>query len=150
MTHMETTLDRSNELDLAPSAPARATRRSWAGIALSGLAVAFLALDGAIKLVPIQPVVETFQQLGVPLELASGIGLLQLACLALYVIPRSAPLGALLLTGYLGGAIMTHVRVGDPLFSHTLFPIYVAMLLWGGLALRDPRPLALLRGTPAR
>ncbi len=147
---METTLDRNNHLDRSASAPARTTRRSWAGVALSGLGVAFLALDGAIKLVPIQPVVEAFQHLGIPLQLASSIGLLQLACLALYVVPRTAPLGALLLTGFLGGAISTHLRVGDPLFSHTLFPIYVALLLWGGLALRDPRPLALLRGTPAR
>ena len=147
---METTLDRTNHLDLAPSVKARATRRGWAGMALSGLAAAFLALDGAIKLVPIQPVVEAFQHLGYPLELAGSIGLLQLACLALYVVPRTASLGALLLTGFLGGAISTHLRVGDPLFSHTLFPVYVALLLWGGLALRDPRPLALLRGTPAR
>jgi hypothetical protein len=149
MTHMETTLDPTHPLD-PTTVKTRAARRSWAGIALSGLAVAFLALDGGIKLVPIQPVVEAFQHLGVPLELASSIGLLQLACLALYVIPRTAPLGALLLTGFLGGAILTHLRVGDPLLSHTLFPIYVALLLWGGLALRDPRPLALLRGTPAR
>lgn len=146
---METTVDRTNSLDLA-RVPARTTRRSWAGVALSGLAVAFLALDGAIKLVPIQPVVEAFQHLGVPLQLASSIGVLQLACLALYVVPRTAPLGALLLTGFLGGAISTHLRVGDPLFSHTLFPSYVALLLWAGLALRDPRPLALLRGSAAR
>ena len=147
---METTLDRTNHLDPASTGKARATRRGWAGIALSGLAVAFLALDGAIKLVPIQPVVEAFQHLGIPLQLAGSIGLLQLACLALYVLPRTAPLGALLLTGFLGGAIATHLRVADPLFSHTLFPIYVAILLWGGLALRDPRPLALLRGAAAR
>jgi len=146
---METTLDRTNHLDLA-TAKTPATRRSWAGVALSGLGVAFLALDGAIKLVPIQPVVEAFQHLGIPLQLAGSIGLLQLACLALYVLPRTAPLGALLLTGFLGGAIATHLRVADPLFSHTLFPIYVAILLWGGLALRDPRPLALLRGAAAR
>ena len=147
---METTLDRTNHLDFPPAGQRRAARRSWAGVALSGLAVAFLALDGAIKLVAIQPVVAAFQHLGVPLQLATSIGVLQLACLALYVIPRSAPLGALLLTGFLGGAIFTHVRVADPLFSHTLFPLYVALLLWGGLALRDPRPLALLRGSSAR
>ena len=147
---METTLDRTHQLDLAASAAARAARRYWAGSALSGLAAAFLALDGAIKLVPIQPVVEAFQHLGLPLQLASSIGLLQLACLALYALPRTAPLGALLLTGFLGGAISSHLRVGDPLFSHTLFPAYVALLLWGGLALRDPRPLSMLRGTTAR
>lgn len=143
---MDTTLDPTNHLDLA-RVPARTTRRGWAGVALSGLAAAFLALDGAIKLVPIQPVVEAFQHLGIPLQLATSIGLLQLACLALYVVPRTAPLGALLLTGFLGGAISIHLRAGDPLFSHTLFPIYVALLLWAGLALRDPRPLALLRAT---
>ena len=70
---------------------------------------------------------------------------MQLACLILYLVPRTAPLGAVLWTGYLGGAIATHVRVGNPLFSHTLFPIYVAAMLWGGLWLRDARVRRLLQ-----
>ena len=132
------------------SSSAISKRRLWSGVGASGLAVAFLLFDGGIKLVKIQPVIDSFEQLGYPSGLARGIGVLELVCLALYVIARTATLGAVLLTGFLGGAISTHVRVGDPLFSHTLFPIYVALLLWGGLALRDPRPLVLLRGASAR
>jgi hypothetical protein len=146
---MDTTLDAPERLDLAspldpsarhPSAPLR-----WTGLTLSGLSAAFLLFDASIKLVKSQPVIDSFAQLGYPDQLARGIGLLELACLALYLIPRTAPLGALLLTGFLGGAISTHLRVGDPWLSHTLFPIYVALLLWGGLYLRDQRPRALLR-----
>jgi hypothetical protein len=152
---METTFDPTQPFELAHArsasrSPAVSRRRHWSGVTASGLAVAFLLFDGGIKLLNIQPVVDAFAHLGYPVQLACGIGLLELACLALYVIPRTACFGALLLTGFLGGAISTHVRIGDPWFSHTLFPIYVALLLWGGLALRDPRPLALLRGTPAR
>ena len=113
---------------------------SWG---LTGLVALFLTFDGAIKLLGIAPVVESFQQLGYPVSLAGTLGLLQLACLALYLFPRTAPLGAVLLTGFLGGAISTHVRIGDPLFSHTLFPVYVAALIWGGLYLRDERVRAL-------
>jgi hypothetical protein len=69
---------------------------------------------------------------------------IQLACLALYVVPRTAPLGAVLWTGYFGGAIATHLRLDNPLLSHTLFPIYVAALVWAGLYLRDARVRALL------
>jgi len=152
---METTFDPTHPCEparagTAPRSPAVSRRRFWSGVTASGLAVAFLVFDGGIKLVKIQPVIDAFAHLGYPDRLARGIGLLELACLALYVIPRTACLGALLLTGFLGGAISTHLRIGDPLFSHTLFPSYVALLLWGGLALRDPRPLSLLRGTPAR
>ena len=116
----------------------------WAGVTLSGLAVSFLTFDAVIKLIRIPPVVESFAQLGYPIRLAGTIGLLQLACVVVYLIPRSAVLGALLLTGFLGGAISTHLRVGDPLFSHTLFPVYVALLVWGGSYLRDARVRALL------
>lgn len=126
-------------------APVRASRRAFGvGIALSGFAVLFLAFDTVIKLIRIQPVVDSFTQLGYPVSLARGIGALELACLAVYLIPRSAVLGAVLLTGFLGGAISTHLRVGDPLLSHTLFPIYVAVMLWGGLFLRDARARALI------
>jgi hypothetical protein len=83
------------------------------------------------------------QRLGYPESTARPLGAVLLACVALYVVPRTAVLGAVLLTAFLGGAIATHVRVEDPLFSHTLFPVYVAALLWGGALLRDPRFAAL-------
>src|SRR5262249_13238732 len=87
--------------------------------------------------------VEANAQLGYPPSVIRGIGLLEIGCLVVYVIPRTSLLGAILWTGYLGGAIATHVRVGNPLFSHTLFPTYVAALLWAGLWLRDRRVDAL-------
>src|SRR5262249_30103383 len=118
-------------------------RRVW-GIALSALPVLFLLFDSTIKLVKIAPVVEAFGRLGYPDDLARGIGLLELACIALYVTPRTAVLGAVVLTGFLGGAISTHVRIGDPLFSHTIFPAYVGVLAWAGLYLREDRLRALL------
>jgi hypothetical protein len=111
----------------------------WLGHALSGLVILFLLFDGAIKLVPLDVVIETSAQLGIPAELARTLGVLTLAGTALYAFPRTAVLGAILLTGYLGGAIATHVRVGSPLFSHTLFGVYLGLMIWGGLWLRDPR-----------
>ncbi|NOU31392.1 MAG: DoxX family protein [Polyangiaceae bacterium] len=106
---------------------------------MSAFPALFLLFDGSIKLLRIPPVVESFARLGYPTELAPTLGAMELVCLALYLLPRTATLGALLWTGYLGGAISTHLRVGDPLFSHTLFPLYVAALLWLGLYLRDDR-----------
>jgi hypothetical protein len=85
----------------------------------------------------IPPVVEAFTRLGLPVSLGRGIGILELVCLAVYLVPRTSIPGAILLTGFLGGAVLTHVRVGDPLFSHVLFPIYIGGLIWGGLFLRD-------------
>ncbi|HSB53545.1 MAG TPA: DoxX family protein [Gemmatimonadales bacterium] len=108
----------------------------WIGRGLSAIAVLFLLFDSAIKVVGIPPVVESFTRLGIPVTLSRGIGVLELACLAVYVIPRTAIPGAILLTGFLGGAILAHVRVGDPLFSHILFPTYIGAFLWGGLLLR--------------
>jgi hypothetical protein len=110
-----------------------------AGTLLSALPVLFLLFDSAIKLAVIQPVADTFGQLGWPVPLAPVLGALELLCLTLYLVPRTAPLGALLLTAYLGGAVATHVRVESPLLTHTLFPVYVAVLLWIGLLLREPR-----------
>jgi hypothetical protein len=101
--------------------------------------VLFLLFDSAIKLAMIQPVVDSFGRLGWPVHLAPAIGVLQLLCLGLYLVPRTAPLGALLLTGFLGGAVATHVRIESPLLTHILFPVYVAALLWVGLLLREPR-----------
>jgi len=115
-----------------------------AGEILSGIAVLFLLFDSVIKVMVIAPVTESFSQLGYPVSVARGIGLLELICLAVYVVPRTSIIGAILLTGYLGGAVATHVRVGSPLLTHVLFPLYIAVLLWGGLFLRDERVRALI------
>jgi hypothetical protein len=111
-------------------------KRRWAGHILSAVAVLFLLFDATIKLMVIPPVVDAFNRLGLPVDLARGIGALELACLIVYLIPRTAIPGAILLTGFLGGAVVTHVRVGDPLLTHALFPVYVGALAWGGLLLR--------------
>ena len=114
-------------------------KRVWAGRVLSGLAILFLAFDGVFKLLQPEAVLEGARKLGYPETSMVGIGLVLLACVICYAIPRWSIVGAVLLTGYLGGAIATHVRVENPLLSHTLFPIYVAVAIWGGLYLRDAR-----------
>ena len=135
-------------LPLAVSPAAISNRRRWTGRVLSGLAVLFLAFDAGFKLFASPEAFANAPDLGWQPHQMPLVGLIELACLALYLVPRTAVLGAVLWTGYLGGAIATHLRVDNPLFSHTLFPIYVAALVWGGLYLRDPRVRALLR--PAR
>jgi hypothetical protein len=116
----------------------------WTGRVLSGLVVAFLVFDGLVKFTHIAPVVEASAQLGIPMHVNPVIGVILLVCVALYAVPRTAVLGAILLTGYLGGAVATHVRVGNPLPTHVLFPTYLGVLLWGGLYLRDMRLRALI------
>ena len=118
----------------------------WTGRLMSGIVVLFLVFDGAIKLVPIQPVTDTMMQLGYSGDpsLARGLGVLTLVCAALYAWPRSAVLGAILLTGLFGGAIATHLRVGSPFFTHLFFGLYLGLLMWGGLYLRNERLRALL------
>ncbi len=111
----------------------------WTGRILSGLAILFLLFDSVIHLMVIAPVVESFNQLGYPVDLAVTLGIIELVCLVIYVIPRSSIFGAILLTGYLGGAVATQVRIGTPLLSTALFPIYVGVLIGGGLYLRDDR-----------
>jgi uncharacterized membrane protein YphA (DoxX/SURF4 family) len=113
----------------------------WTGLVLSGIAVLFLLFDGAIKLVPIQPVTDSLHELGYPASdsFARFLGVLTLLCTALYAWPRTAVLGAVLLTGIMGGAIASHLRLGDPLFSHTLFGVYLGLFFWVGLWLRDER-----------
>lgn len=117
-----------------------------AGYLMSGLVIAFLLFDAGIKLVPLDVVIKTTTELGYPpsSEFARGLGILTLLCTALYAFPRTAMLGAILLTAYMGGAIATHVRVGSPFFTHILFGAYLALLIWGGLFLRDPRIRAML------
>ncbi|MGA8658271.1 MAG: DoxX family protein [Chthoniobacterales bacterium] len=116
----------------------------WVGRIMSALAALFLLVDGVMKLLKPAPVVEGTVQLGYPESVIFGLGIVLLFCVVLYVIPRTSILGAIMLTGYLGGAVASQVRVGHPLFSHTLFPVYVAALVWGGLFLREARLRALI------
>ena len=113
----------------------------WTGRVLSGLVILFLTVDGVIKLVPIQPVIDSMRELGYPtsVSFARFIGVVTLVCTALYAWPRTSLLGAVLLTGLMGGAIATHLRLDHPLFSHTLFGVYLGLFLWAGLWLRDQR-----------
>lgn len=119
--------------------------RLWTGRILSGLAILFLTFDSVIKLMNIQPVVDGMKQLGYPVDLAIPLGVVLLTSTILYAIPKTSFIGAILLTGYLGGAVATHARVQDPLFTHTLFPVYFGVMIWAGLYLRDRR-LAFLTG----
>jgi DoxX-like protein len=114
-------------------------KRLVAGYVLTVLVALFLTFDKVIKVLKLAPAVQGATQLGYPASAVLRIGLIELVCLVLYLVPRTSVLGALLLTGYLGGPIATHVRLGSPLLSHTLFPIYVSLLLWGGLYLREIR-----------
>jgi hypothetical protein len=125
---------------IIPASPSRL----WSGRVLTTLPVLFLIFDSVIKLIRIDPVVDSFTQLGYNPNLSLTIGLIETLCLVLYIVPRTSVLGALLLTGYLGGAVATHLRIGSPIPSHVLFPIYVGALLWAGLFLREDRLLALL------
>jgi len=119
-------------------------KRVWAGRIMSGIVVAFLVPDAVMKFFKPAPVVEAFAHVGWPLALANTLGVLLLVCTALYAFPATSVVGGILLTGYLGGAVATHLRTGDPLFSHVLFPTYMGLLLWGGLYLREGRLRALL------
>ena len=115
---------------------------SWAGRSLSAFAVLFMIFDGVIHVAKPQPVVDAFLQLGFPLSTSLGLGILELACTALYIIPRTSTLGALLLTAYLGGATAAQVRVEAGWFP-VIFPALIGALLWAGLALRDTRALGI-------
>ena len=114
------------------------------GHVCTGLAALFLAFDTVLKVLRLGPAVEGTIALGYPVDSVQWIGIIELVCLVLYLVPRTSVLGGLLLTGYLGGAIATHVRISSPLLTHTLFPVYVALLLWGGLYLREKRLRALV------
>jgi hypothetical protein len=116
------------------------------GRVLSGLVILFMLFDGAIKLVPWPIVTETMDRMGYGSSesLARSLGAITLVCTVLYAIPPTSILGAILLTGYLGGAMASHVRVGSPLFSHILFGFYLGVMMWGGLWLRDRKLRALM------
>ena len=134
-----------------PAAPAASSRwRTWTGRVMGGVAVLFLLADATFKFVLSREAVEGTSQLGWSASALPALGVLQLVCLVAYLVPRTAVLGAVLWTGYLGGAIATHARIGNPLFSHTLFPVYVALLLWGSLWLRDASVRAIMPLRQAR
>ena len=120
--------------------------RLWTGRILSILTVLFLAMDIAFKFIRPSPpqVLQSIEKLGLQPGLLTGIGILLLLCTVLYVIPATSVLGAVLLTGYLGGAISLQMRVGNPLFGYVLFPVYMGVMMWAGLCLRETRLLALL------
>src|SRR5262249_28589391 len=114
------------------------------GIAATTLAALFLTFDVVLKILRLGPAIEGTVALGYPASSVQWIGVAELVCLGLYLVPRTSVLGALLLTGYLGGATATHVRIGNPWLTHILFPTYVALFVWGGLYLREPRLRELL------
>lgn len=124
--------------------PATSKTMLWTGRVMSAIVVLFLLFDSIMKLIKVAPVTEAFAQLGYPDSLARGIGVIVLVCVVLYAIPRTAMLGAILTTGLLGGAITSHLRLGDPIFTHTLFGVYLGLLAWGGLYFRDERLRSLL------
>jgi hypothetical protein len=126
---------------MTPTEPTRISAGHWAGRAMTGLAILFLAFDAAIKLIPIEPVLQIMGGLGYPgtVGFARFLGVVTLAGLLLHAYPRTALLGAVMLTGLFGGAIASKIRVGAPLFSDILFGAYLGLLVWGGLYLRDAR-----------
>ncbi len=130
---MEIAVSRPASFSVAPSAA-----RRWSGRIVSGVTVLFLLADTAMHLANIAPVQQASTRLGLPVGLAPVFGVIELICLATYLVPRTAVLGAVLLTGYLGGAVAIHLRAGSSLFAEALFPIYVGVLVWGGLMLRRP------------
>ena len=113
----------------------------WLGRALSGLAILFLLFDGAMKLVPLRVVTDAMDRIGYGSSetLARSLGTITVVCTLLYAVPPTSFVGAILLTGYLGGAIASHVRIGSPLFTHVLFGVHLGLMVWGGLWLRDAR-----------
>lgn len=127
-----------------PSVQASRNAGVWAGRVASGLVIAFLVMDAGMKLARLPIVEETGRAMGLPAGIGFPLGVLLAAITLLYAIPRTAVLGAVLLTGYLGGAICTHVLIGSPLFSHTLFGLYIGVLAWTGLWLRSPQLRALI------
>jgi hypothetical protein len=119
-------------------------KRIWAGRIVSALPVLFLLFDGIIHIMRIPAVVEGFAKAGFPISTAVPLGIIEIVCIILYVIPRTSVLGAILLTGYLGGAVATNVRQQLPMLGYVLAPVYVAVFIWGGLWLRDDRIRSLI------
>lgn len=118
----------------------------WTGWFLSGFCILFLLFDSVTKIMTVEQSVVATVELGYPEHTVFRIGMILLICTALYIIPKTSILGAVLLTAYLGGAVATHVRVENPLFSHTLFPVYVGIMVWAGLYLRHDKLRTLIKG----
>jgi hypothetical protein len=116
----------------------------WTGWGMTGLMILFLLFDGLSKLALERHVVEATTKIGYPLDTIRPLGIICLVCTILYAIPRTSIFGAILLTGYLGGAIASKVRIEDPLFSSVLFGVYFGIFVWGGLYLRDERVRSLI------
>ncbi len=116
----------------------------WGGRILSGIPILFLLMDAGMKIAKAKVAVDGTKELGYPEESIVPMGIVLLLSTILYAVPRTSFVGAILLTGYLGGAVATHVRVGNPMFTHVLFPVYVGVMVWGGLVLRDARLRAAL------
>jgi len=127
---------------MSPNTERRSTL--WTGRTLTALAVLFLIFDAAVKLLQLAPAVDATAQLGFKASVLVPLGIIEVVCLAAYLVPRTSVTGAILWTGYLGGAVAAQLRAGNPLFSNVLFPIYVAALLWGGLWLRRAELRALV------
>jgi hypothetical protein len=117
----------------------RPERRPWAAYVISGLPALFLLMDAVGKLIKPAAVIQATLELGYPESVILPLGVLLLISTLLYIIPRTSVLGAVLLTGYLGGAVATHVRIGNPLFTYMLVPVYLGVMIWLGLYLRDSR-----------
>ena len=122
------------------------TFQLWAGRILSGIVITFLLLDAIGKLLRVSPVVAGTVRLGYPESTVFTLGVLLMTGVVLYAIPKTSVIGAIYLTAFLGGALATHFRVGSPLLTHVLFSVYVALLVWGGLVLRNPRLLSVMSG----
>jgi hypothetical protein len=116
----------------------------WTGRVLSGLITVFLLFDAVIHILKPAPVVEAFAKLNFPLRFSVPLGVIELACILLYVLPATSTLGAILLTGYLGGAIAIQLPTGNSFFGEVLFPLYTGAILWAGIYLRDEQLRALV------
>ena len=123
----------------APSMAATPKAMLWSGRALSALFVMFMVFDITIKFMALPVVAQTMATIGWTPDRAAAIAPVELLALLLYVFPRTSVVGAILMTGVMGGAVATHMRIGSPLFSHILFGVYLGLFAWGGLWLRDPR-----------
>jgi DoxX-like family len=123
------------DLEVVQASPALSKKMLWTGRVISALPVLLLIFSGAIKLAKPPALVQGFEHFGLPLSLATALGILEIGCTVVYMIPRTAVLGAILMTGYLGGATATNVRIGDSWFM----PVLLGVLVWGGLFLRDVR-----------
>ena len=126
-------------IETSVNAPAVSKGRLWTARIMGGLVIAFMLMDSIFKLIPNETVTAGTVELGYQAHHIPILGVLGFISIVLFTIPRTQILGAILLTGYFGGAIATHVRLDNPLFSHILFPVYLAVLAWGSLWLKNER-----------